>query len=58
MITAFFLSLPHSRTMETEADIVGLNLAADACYDVREAAIFWKMMTVCIHRLTVNMKLC
>lgn len=36
--------LPYSRKLETEADEVGLNLAAKACFDVREAVAFWKKM--------------
>jgi Zn-dependent protease with chaperone function len=34
--------LPYSRLMEYEADSVGLEIAAAACYDSRSAAIFWK----------------
>ena len=36
--------LPFNRIMETEADEVGLLLAAKACFDVREAPTFWAMM--------------
>ena len=39
-----FLELPFSRRMETEADEVGLQLASKACFDVREAPIFWEKM--------------
>lgn len=38
--------LPFSRLMETEADTVGLNLAAKACLDVREASVFWAKMAL------------
>lgn len=34
--------LPYSRLMEYEADSVGLEIAAAACYDSQSAAIFWK----------------
>ena len=30
--------------METEADIVGIELASKACFDVREAPVFWGKM--------------
>jgi Zn-dependent protease with chaperone function len=36
--------LPFSRHMETEADEVGLQLAAKACFDVRQAPTFWALM--------------
>ncbi|XP_043283183.1 integrin alpha-8-like [Venturia canescens] len=39
-----FLHLPYSRAVEKEADEVGLALAAKACFDVREAVVFWAMM--------------
>ncbi|CAF3416917.1 unnamed protein product [Rotaria socialis] len=34
--------LPYSRTLEEEADEVGLMLAAKACYDIRESVRFWQ----------------
>ena len=37
-------NLPFSRELELEADVVGLTLAAKACFDVREAPAFWKRM--------------
>ena len=40
-VRTFVFELPFSRQMETEADEVGMRLAANACYDVREAPIFW-----------------
>eukprot|EP00095_Tigriopus_kingsejongensis_P011220 maker-scaffold1959_size23944-snap-gene-0.7 protein:Tk11220 transcript:maker-scaffold1959_size23944-snap-gene-0.7-mRNA-1 annotation:"metalloendopeptidase OMA1 " len=36
--------LPFSRDMETEADEVGLELAAKACLDLRQAPLFWGKM--------------
>ena len=36
--------LPFSRAIEKEADEVGLQLASKACFDVREAPIFWEKM--------------
>lgn len=36
--------LPYNRKLETEADEVGLSLAAKSCFDVREAVAFWKKM--------------
>ncbi|XP_054159496.1 metalloendopeptidase OMA1, mitochondrial-like [Oppia nitens] len=37
---------PYSRMLETEADIVGLELAAKACFDVRETSVFWHKMAL------------
>ncbi|KAK2589191.1 hypothetical protein KPH14_002003 [Odynerus spinipes] len=37
-------SLPYSRSLENEADDVGLKLAAKACADIREAVVFWGVM--------------
>ena len=36
--------LPYARKHETEADEVGLMLAAAACYDPREAVPLWERM--------------
>ncbi|KAJ7512983.1 peptidase family M48-domain-containing protein [Mycena galericulata] len=33
MLTNYLYSLPHSRALETEADIIGLKLMSRACYD-------------------------
>ena len=35
--TTLLQGLPHSRTQETEADQIGIQLAAEACYDPRAA---------------------
>ncbi|XP_042887339.1 metalloendopeptidase OMA1, mitochondrial-like [Penaeus japonicus] len=40
-VAEVLLKLPYSRNIEDEADSVGLQLAAKACYDVREASVFW-----------------
>lgn len=37
---------PYSKMLETEADEVGLELAAKSCFDVREASAFWKKMDI------------
>ncbi|XP_077005624.1 metalloendopeptidase OMA1, mitochondrial isoform X3 [Tamandua tetradactyla] len=35
---------PYSRSLEAEADKVGLQLAAKACVDVRASSVFWQQM--------------
>eukprot|EP00127_Corallochytrium_limacisporum_P001155 Clim_evm7s43 gene=Clim_evmTU7s43 len=40
------VSLPKSRTMESEADQIGLMLMANACYDITQAKPFWEKMAV------------
>ena len=40
-VSTLVFELPYSRLMEKEADEVGLKIAANACYDVREAAVLW-----------------
>ncbi|KAM4640623.1 metalloendopeptidase OMA1, mitochondrial [Discoglossus pictus] len=35
---------PYSRTLEAEADRVGLQLAAKACFDVRASPVFWQQL--------------
>ena len=35
---------PMSRLQESEADYIGLMMMAEACYDPREAALFWARM--------------
>ncbi|XP_014376352.1 metalloendopeptidase OMA1, mitochondrial isoform X2 [Alligator sinensis] len=41
---AFIFDRPYSRTLEAEADKVGLQLAAKACVDVRASSVFWQQM--------------
>ena len=43
-ISTILLDLPFSRNMETEADIVGLEISSKACFDIREAPAFWGKM--------------
>ncbi|RUS71473.1 hypothetical protein EGW08_020759, partial [Elysia chlorotica] len=38
--------MPHSRTIEREADHVGLMFAAKACFDVRAGSLLWKKMSL------------
>ncbi|XP_043820014.1 metalloendopeptidase OMA1, mitochondrial isoform X2 [Dromiciops gliroides] len=35
---------PYSRTLEVEADKVGLQFAAKACVDVRASSVFWQQL--------------
>ncbi|XP_077498318.1 metalloendopeptidase OMA1, mitochondrial-like [Amblyomma americanum] len=45
-VVSILLRLPYSRKLEREADEVGLQLAAKACFDVREASAFWTKMSL------------
>ncbi|XP_015687050.1 metalloendopeptidase OMA1, mitochondrial [Protobothrops mucrosquamatus] len=36
--------MPYNRTLEAEADKVGLRFAAKACMDVRASSVFWQQM--------------
>ncbi|XP_012922867.1 metalloendopeptidase OMA1, mitochondrial isoform X3 [Heterocephalus glaber] len=40
----YMFDRPYSRTLETEADKIGLQLAAKACVDVRASSVFWQQM--------------
>ncbi|KAG8437085.1 hypothetical protein GDO86_007968 [Hymenochirus boettgeri] len=42
----YMFDRPYSRTLEAEADQVGLQLVAKACVDVRASSVFWKQMEV------------
>ncbi|XP_032659009.1 metalloendopeptidase OMA1, mitochondrial isoform X2 [Chelonoidis abingdonii] len=40
----FMFDRPYNRTLEAEADKVGLQFAAKACVDVRASSVFWQQM--------------
>ncbi|XP_036207480.1 metalloendopeptidase OMA1, mitochondrial isoform X3 [Myotis myotis] len=40
----YLFSRPYSRTLEAEADKIGLQLAAKACVDVRSSSVFWQQL--------------
>ncbi|XP_020292430.1 metalloendopeptidase OMA1, mitochondrial-like [Pseudomyrmex gracilis] len=40
-IVNIIYKLPHRRILEREADDVGIKLTAKACFDIREAVVFW-----------------
>uniref|UniRef100_A0A8D2CLS3 Metalloendopeptidase OMA1, mitochondrial n=1 Tax=Sciurus vulgaris TaxID=55149 RepID=A0A8D2CLS3_SCIVU len=40
----YMFDRPYSRTLEAEADQIGLELAAKACVDVRASSVFWQQM--------------
>ncbi|MGR8920102.1 MAG: M48 family metallopeptidase [Gammaproteobacteria bacterium] len=44
LVAAVAISLPNSRTMETEADRIGIEIAAKAGFDPRAAATLWQKM--------------
>ncbi|XP_068449143.1 metalloendopeptidase OMA1, mitochondrial [Clinocottus analis] len=43
-LSQLMFSRPFSRKLENEADLVGLQLAAKACADVRAGPVFWQQM--------------
>ncbi|XP_041360145.1 metalloendopeptidase OMA1, mitochondrial-like [Gigantopelta aegis] len=45
-VMELMLHLPYSRKLEKEADKVGLDLAARACYDIRGSSVFWQKMEI------------
>ncbi|BGP21417.1 metalloendopeptidase [Rhodotorula toruloides] len=45
VLLQFVYSLPNSRRNETEADLIGLRLANQACFDPRAAEALWKRMS-------------
>ncbi|KAM7161612.1 metalloendopeptidase OMA1, mitochondrial isoform 2-T2 [Macrochelys suwanniensis] len=40
----FIFDRPYNRTLEAEADKVGLQFAAKACVDVRASSVFWQQI--------------
>ncbi|XP_077981744.1 metalloendopeptidase OMA1, mitochondrial-like [Glandiceps talaboti] len=45
-VIEILLQMPYNRNLETEADEVGLQLAAKGCFDVRESSAFWECMAL------------
>lgn len=45
-VTNVVFELPFSRSLETEADVVGLGLISRACFDPKQASILWRKMEV------------
>ncbi|XP_060072612.1 metalloendopeptidase OMA1, mitochondrial-like [Ylistrum balloti] len=43
-IMHYTFTLTFSRELEEEADVVGLEMAAKACFDVREGSVLWRRM--------------
>ena len=42
MLSSLVTTLPYNRKLELEADLVGLQMAARSCYDVRAVPAFWR----------------
>jgi predicted Zn-dependent protease len=40
-----FFNMPHSRTQESEADLIGLDLMANAGFDPAQAVELWRNMS-------------
>ncbi len=40
------LDIAYSRMLETKADLVGLELAAKSCFDVRESSALWRKFSI------------
>ena len=47
---------PYDREMVMEADILGLKMAAKACFDIKEATVFWEKMNVHLNNQKTNIK--
>ncbi|XP_072045925.1 metalloendopeptidase OMA1, mitochondrial-like [Amphiura filiformis] len=45
-VVQLLLQMPYNRNLESEADEVGLQIAAKGCFDVRESVAFWEGMNV------------
>lgn len=45
-LSQLMFSRPFSRKLEAEADLVGMQLAAKACADVRAGPVFWQQMEI------------
>uniref|UniRef100_A0A4W3KII4 Metalloendopeptidase OMA1, mitochondrial n=1 Tax=Callorhinchus milii TaxID=7868 RepID=A0A4W3KII4_CALMI len=43
-LVKYMFSRPYSRKLETEADEIGLQLAAKACVDVRTSSVYWQQL--------------
>ena len=47
---------PYNREMVMEADILGLKMAAKACFDIKEAKAFWNKMILHLNTQPPNLK--
>ena len=55
-VSKILMELPFSRKIEIEADELGLKLASKACYDIREASLFWAKMQV-VEKMKTDFKI-